>query len=107
MHQQIGMLTAKVDMILEGIRRSEEKSDISRASMHRRMDELVDRVSKVEGSVTNVQDDVRDMKPVTEDVKRWKLMGMGALGMMGIAGIALGVSFADALKRIASILVGR
>ncbi|OHV84135.1 hypothetical protein LCM4573_00010 [Rhizobium sp. LCM 4573] len=48
-----------------------------------------------------------EMKPVTEDVKRWKLMGMGALGMMGIAGIALGVSFADALKRIAGLLMGR
>lgn len=107
MHQQIGSLTAKVDMILEAMRRSEEKSDVSRASVHRRMDEIVDRVSKVEASVDTVQDDVREMKPVTEDVKRWKLMGMGALGMMGIAGIALGVSFADALKRIAALLMGR
>ncbi|OHV81593.1 DUF1515 family protein [Rhizobium sp. LCM 4573] len=107
MHQQIGSLTAKVDMILETMRRSEEKSDVSRASMHRRMDEIVDRVSKVEASVDTVQDDVKDMKPVTEDVRRWKLMGMGALGMMGIAGIALGVSFADVLKRIAGLLMGR
>ena len=107
MHQQIGSLTAKGDMILEAMRRSEEKSDVSRASVHRRMDEIVDRVSKVEASVDTVQDDVREMKPVTEDVKRWKLMGMGALGMMGIAGIALGVSFADALKRIAALLMGR
>ena len=42
-----------------------------------------------------------------EDVRRWKLMGLGALGMIGIAGMALGVSFADALKRIASIVLGR
>lgn len=107
MHREIGMLTAKVDMILETMRRSEEKSDVSRASMHRRMDDIVDRVGKVETTVTTVQDDVKEMRPVTEDVRRWKLIGMGALGMMGIAGISLGVSFADALKRVGAMVLGR
>ncbi|MGV1859970.1 DUF1515 family protein [Rhizobium rhizogenes] len=31
----------------------------------------------------------------------------GALGVIGFGGMALGVSFADALKRIAAILLGR
>ncbi len=106
-HQQIGTLTAKVDMLIEATRRSEEKSDVSRASMHRRMDEIVDRVSKVENTSSAVQDDVKEMRPVVDDVKRWKLMGLGALGMIGIGGMALGVSFADALKRIALVIVGR
>lgn len=75
--------------------------------MHRRMDEVVDRVAKVENTTSAVQEDVKEMRPVTDDVKRWKLMGLGALGMIGIAGMALGVSFADALKRIAAILLGR
>ena len=70
MHREIGMPTARVDMILEGIRRSEEKSDASRASMDRRVDELVERVGKVEASVASVQDDVTEMKPVTDDVRR-------------------------------------
>ncbi|WP_244919874.1 DUF1515 family protein [Rhizobium grahamii] len=70
---------------------SEEKSDASRTSVHRRMDEIVDRVSKVELISAAVQDDVRDMMPVTEDVKRWKLMGLGALGLIGIGGMVLGV----------------
>jgi hypothetical protein len=78
MHREIGMLTAKVDMILEGIRRSEEKSDMSRASMHRRMDEIVEWVGKVETSVVSLRDDVTEMKPVTDDVRRWKLMGLRA-----------------------------
>ena len=34
-------------------------------------------------------------------------MGLGALGMIGIAGMALGVSFADVLKRIAAIIISR
>jgi hypothetical protein len=59
-------------------RRSEDKSDQSRATMHRRLDEMVERVEKVERSVAGVQDDVTEIKPVTEDVRRWKLMGVGA-----------------------------
>jgi hypothetical protein len=106
-HQQLGTLIAEVKNLREDFRRSEDKSDASRASIHRRMDELVDRVGKVEGAVAQVNDDVTEMKPVTDDVRRWKLMGIGALGMIGIGGIALGVSFADALKRIGALLVGR
>lgn len=107
MHREIGALTAKVDIIMDMMKRSEEKSDTSRASLHKRVDEIVDRVGKVEGSISAVQDDVTDMKPITDDVRRWKLIGLGALGMIGISGIALGVSFADALKRIAGVVIGR
>jgi hypothetical protein len=107
MHREIGMLTAKVDMILEGIRRSEEKSDVSRASMHRRMDEIVERVGKVETSVVSLQDDVTEMKPVTDDVRRWKLIGLGALGVIGFGGMAMGVTFADAIRRVGAVIIGR
>ncbi len=107
MHQQIGMLTAKVDMMLEAQRRSEEKSDVSRASVHRRMDEMVDRVSKVETTMVTVQEDISEMRPVTDDVRRWKLMGLGALGVIGIGGMAMGVTFADAIRRVGAVIVGR
>lgn len=107
MHREIGSLTAKVDMILETMRRSEEKADSSRASMHKRVDDMVDRQGKIEAQVKSVQEDMADMKPVVDEVKRYKLIGMGALGMIGLAGIALGVSFSDALKRIAGLVLGR
>jgi hypothetical protein len=63
------------------------------------MDDMVQRVGTLETNVTNVQADVADIKPVTNDVKRWTLIGIG--------GIALGVSFADLLKRVAALLIGR
>lgn len=44
---------------------------------------------------------------MTDDVRRWKLMGIGALGVTGIAAMALGVSFAEAIRRIADVIVGR
>ncbi len=37
------------------------------------------------------------MKPVTDEVGRWKLMGMGALGVIGIGALAAGVTFAEAI----------
>lgn len=104
--QQIGSLTAKVDMLIEAAKRSEEKADVSRASVHRRLDEVVDRVGDLEAAQAQTQRDVKDMKPVTDDVKRWKIMGLGALGVVGIGGAVLGVSFGDAAKRLLSLLTG-
>lgn len=44
----LGTLIAEVKSLREDFRRAEDKSDASRASVQRRMDELVNRVGKVE-----------------------------------------------------------
>jgi hypothetical protein len=113
-HRQLGELVAGLRGLKDDIQeirdaqlRADDRSTQSRAVVHRRMDELVSNVRTLEGHITNVQADVADMKPVTNDVKRWKLIGIGALGMIGIGGIALGVSFADVLKRVVALLIGR
>lgn len=64
------------------------------------MDDLVDRVGKVEGSVVQVSEDVNEMKPVTDDMRKWKLMGMGALAVVGLGGTALGVSIAGFFEQL-------
>lgn len=87
-------LGGEVHSIREDMRRSQEKSDVSRAAMHGRVDALVDWLAGVEAKVMETQSDIGDMKPVTEDVKKWKLMGIGALGVVGIGGMALGVTLA-------------
>ncbi|TCU34180.1 DUF1515 family protein [Rhizobium azibense] len=107
MHQQMGEVLAEIRNLREAFRQSEIKSDNSRATMHQRMDMLVDRVGKVEGNVAAVQEDISEMRPITDDVKRWKLMGIGALAVIGIGGMAMGVTFADAIRRIGAIIIGR
>ncbi|TCU20870.1 uncharacterized protein DUF1515 [Rhizobium azibense] len=107
MHQQIGEVLAEIRNLRDAFRQSEIKSDSSRATMYQRMDMLVDRVGKVEGTVAAVQEDISEMRPVTDDVKRWKLMGIGALAVIGIGGMAMGVTFADAIRRIGAIILGR
>ncbi len=72
--------------------------------MHRRMDELVGRVGTLEASTAAVQEDITEMKPITDDVRKWKLMGMGALAVIGI-GAALGVTIADVVKRDLAVLL--
>lgn len=106
-HRLLGELVAGVKNLDERVQRSENKTDQSRASMHRRLDEMVDRVGKVEISVASVQEDVTEMKPVTEDVRRWKLMGLGALGVIGVGGMAMGVTFADAIRRVGAVIIGK
>lgn len=113
-HRQLGELVAGMHSLQESLkrvedqsRRSEDRAAESRAAVHRRMDEMVNRVGSVETSVSSLKEDVAEMKPVTDDVRRWRLMGIGALSMIGIGGVALGVSFADALKRIGGLLIGR
>lgn len=113
-HRQLGELVAGMHGLQDSIRRMEEasrrsddKSEASRAVVHRRLDEVVDRVGKVESSIVTVQEDVTEMKPVTDEVRRWKLMGMGALGVTGLAAMALGVTFSEALKRIGMVIIGK
>jgi len=93
--------------IEEGADRAEDKAAESRTAVHRRMDELVGRVGHLETSTATIVADVAEMKPVTDDVRRWKLMGIGALGVTGIAAMALGVSFAEAIRRIVLVIVGK
>ncbi|WP_244496014.1 DUF1515 family protein [Ensifer sp. Root31] len=66
--------------IEEGADRAEDKAAESRAGVHRRMDELVGRVGHLQTSTATIVADVAEMKPVTDDVKRWKLMGRCARG---------------------------
>jgi hypothetical protein len=112
-HRQLGELVAGMRGLQEAVKRvedqalrSEDKSAESRAVVHRRMDEISTRVGSVEASIASVKEDVIEMKPVTDDVKRWKVMGLGALGVVGIGGAVLGVSFGDAVKRLLNIITG-
>ncbi len=105
-HRQLGELIAGVKNLEEAFRRSEDKSDASRASVHRRMDDMVDRIGKVEGTVMQVKEDVTEMKPVTDDVRKWKLMGMGALAVVGLGGTALGVSIAGFFDQLSKFFRG-
>ncbi|WP_280137927.1 MULTISPECIES: DUF1515 family protein [unclassified Ensifer] len=87
--------------------RAKDKAAESRVAVHRHMDELVGRVGHFETSTATIVADVAEMKPVADDVKRWKRMGIGALGVAGIPAMALEVSFAEAIRRIVFVIIGK
>lgn len=68
---------------------SEQRAAASRAKMYTKADELVVRVAATETAVKALNDDMTSVKEVTAEVTRWKLMGLGALGVTGMAAAAL------------------
>lgn len=92
----IGTLTAEVAALRRDIQDSDtraidssRRADEHRTAIHRRVDDLVSEVGSLKTDMVTVKRDLSDTKSVTEDVKRWKLMGLGALGVTGIAASAL------------------
>lgn len=105
-HQLLGSLTAEVKNLRDDLRRYEEKSDRSRSKTHERIDDLVDRISKIEVALVGQKADIEEMKPTVEQVRKWRLMGMGALAVVGIGGAAMGVTFATTAQKILKWLAG-
>ncbi|TCN30363.1 DUF1515 family protein [Sinorhizobium americanum] len=104
-HQQLGTLIAEVKNLRDDFRRSEDKSDRSRTKTHERIDDLVDRIAKIETAIVTQREDIDEMKPVTAQVRKWQLMGMGALAVVGIGGAAMGFTFASTVQRVLKLFV--
>lgn len=109
----LGILLAKVEGIEKAMLNAEREAhetnqaaNTSRAAIHRRMDELQGEVSDIKTDLSVVKLDVADTKRVTEDVKRWRLMGLGALGVTGIAASAVTSVVAYYWDAIARLLRG-
>lgn len=99
--EAIGHLRADVTGLRRDLQQSERNSVDHRANLHRRVDDLVADVGNLGVKVASMEATVTDSKTVTDDVKRWKLMGMGALAVVGLGGTALGVMMANSLEAIA------
>lgn len=96
LYQVIGGLVSDIKNVQKAIEKSEisavkaaDAATLSRVEIHRRLDHVVTDVSQVKEDVAEMKTDVASAKQVTEEVKRWKLMGMGALGVTGIATAAI------------------
>lgn len=107
----IGRMEAEMGGLRRDFQSSELRSVDHRAAIHRRMDGLVDdlgevktEVATVKANVEAVKEDVGEMKPVTDDVRRWRQMGIGALGVVGIGGAALGYALTSPIDWILKLI---
>lgn len=94
--EAIGHLRATVEGLRTDIKKAEQKAaddneaaNVSRAAVHKRVDQLAREMGEVRSEVRAMRRDVDETKQITDDIKRWRLMGLGALGMAGLAGAAL------------------
>lgn len=109
-YKSIGILTAEVQGLRRDMESSERRAalenreaDEKRAIVHRRMDEMVMEIADIKTEIAGITDQVKDSKVVTDEVRKWKLMGIGALGVVGIGGTALGVTLANSVEWVARI----
>ncbi|MER8455869.1 DUF1515 domain-containing protein [Mesorhizobium sp. M1300] len=68
---------------------SEQRAAAARSKMYTKTDELSGRFTKTESAVAALSHDMTEVKAVTAEVTRWKLMGLGALGVTGMAAAAV------------------
>lgn len=116
----IGSLEAEVASLRRDIGESDaanskinEAAAASRAGIHRRMDDLVKKTSAIEADLSGakveiggIKDDLVDVKQVTDEVTRWRLMGIGALGVTGISAAAIASIVTAYWSKIVKALVG-
>jgi hypothetical protein len=102
-YKSVGELTGAVKALGEKIEANENRNvtaiaeaNKSRAEVHRRLDDLVDRTSRLEGDTAAMAQTVAGAKAVTDDVKamRERARGAGTLGqwLIKFGGWVLGVA---------------
>jgi Protein of unknown function (DUF1515) len=79
------------------------EADEKRAVVHRRMDDIVAEIGDIKTDIATITTQVTNSKKVTDEVKKWKLMGIGALGVVGLGGAALGVTLANSIEWVAKL----
>jgi len=104
---KLEFLIKEVGDIRDDMTDSEGKSDTSRASIHKRLDELVQRTGSLEGKMNGVERSLADVKQVPDDVTRWRLMGLNALGITGLAAGSVGAFFAAYWDTIVKVFRGQ
>lgn len=90
----------------ENIEKATAKADESRKVMHHRMDQMHLDVVTLQADMQAVKRQQAKQGVITDEVVRWKQMGIGALAIMGIGGTAVGVFIAGALEKIVHFLRG-
>lgn len=102
----LGMLLSEVKNLREDLQRSDQKSDESRAVVHRRLDEAMAHISRLDTTVAisgqvdaQMRDEISDLRDVVEkshapavaDWRRIKMIGYGISGLIAFTGISVGV----------------
>jgi len=106
----VGRLEATIDGLKEDIVDGKE----SRGRIHSKLEKIEEDVAIVGKTAAQARDKadaigevvIKDVKPVTDEIKRMKLMGLGALALLGFAFTLLGISLATVGSGVLSAIRG-
>lgn len=102
------LLLTMLEQLRDDIATERETERASRARLHERMDEVVDRVGRIEGDVRilgqvdgQVRQEVQDLsatvtknqneaQPTIDEWKRIRAIGIGFAGILAIGGVSVG-----------------
>ncbi len=85
-------LESKVDTNNNRAEQSSAKVMATLEEQDERLDELAEGSRLMRTELTGLTTTVTDSKMVTDDVKRWRVMGVGAISVVGIGGAWMGAN---------------
>ena len=112
MEDQTALLLEMVKQLRADYARDQEAAQQSRAALHRRVDEVIDRIGRMEttaalaGEVDAqvrteldelkalVDGNSRSIAPTIEEWKRIRMLGLGIVGLLAIGGVSVGAFLA-------------
>lgn len=97
LHQQIGALAAKMDLVLQ----DQQAARTSRKEQYEKTEEIQRKLDSVEGSVETLAERIGKIEPVTTDIGRWKERFIGMRILIVFIAALGGASFATFAKWIA------
>lgn len=108
----LGRLEEGVSRLRLDFTEEKEHSAESRGRVHTKLEKIEEDVAIVgkvaaqarDMSEANSKTITVDVLPVTEDVKRMRQIGLGIIGVIGLAGTALGISLATVGDQIVATL---
>lgn len=104
---EIRHLREDINQMKSQTQRDQDKADVGRAKVHARLDEVVKSVAVLEEQREAHGKRLASVEAVADEVRRWKIMGMTSISIVGIGAAAIGITFADAIKRLLQMLGGR
>jgi membrane-bound lytic murein transglycosylase B len=115
---EIRHLREDINEMKSQTQRDQDKADISRAKVHARLDDVARSVTVLEEQRKTDAEQIKkvaeatskridSVEEVTDEVRRWKIMGITSITIVGIGAAALGITFADVVKRLLQMLGGR
>ena len=96
----LGELSGKVDSLSRQLDNNEKNARGRWSNVYNRFDEQDKVLTGIVTAARDTNEEVRylkdtitkDVKPVTDEVRQWKLMGMGALAVTGVGAASIGAA---------------